>query len=98
MAIGLVLDIPGGTREFYDSVCRTMNWPDDWPEGQIAHYAGTGEGFWRVVDIWETREHFDRFARDRLGPAAQEASGGQAPPMEPVFFEIVSEVTAPTRV
>jgi len=98
MAVGFVMDIPDGDQEFYDTVCRTMNWPEDWPDGQIGHYAGPTDGGWRVVDIWESREHFERFAQERLMAAVQEASGGQAPPLEPQWFDVYREVTSKARV
>jgi hypothetical protein len=28
------------------------------------------DGGWGVLDFWESRAHFDRFAAERIGPAA----------------------------
>jgi hypothetical protein len=37
-------------------------------EGALVHTAGfTGNGF-RIFEVWESREDFERFFRDRLGP------------------------------
>jgi hypothetical protein len=36
--------------------------PADWPvEGLLAHIAGQGAGGFRVVDVWESEEAFNRF-------------------------------------
>ncbi len=38
----------------------------------IFHSAGPIDGGWGVIDFWESREAFDRFAQSRLQPALQE--------------------------
>ena len=85
MAVALITDIPGGSQEMYDRVRAEMNL-DGPPDGGIAHASGPIEGGWRVVDIWESPEHFERFARDRLGPAL-EAVGAPMRPGPPEFME-----------
>ena len=60
---------------------------DEAPEGMILHSAGQGEQGFYVYDVWESREAFDRFMEEKLGPAMAEAMGG--PPPEggaPQFF------------
>jgi hypothetical protein len=44
------------------------------------------EGGWNVIDFWESREQFDRFQQDRLGPAIG-ALGDKAPPNPPSIKE-----------
>src|SRR5215212_7818792 len=40
------------------------------PDGMLARYAGaTEDGSLRVVSLWESKAHADRFATERLGPA-----------------------------
>ena len=39
------------------------------PDGMIFHSSGPVEGGWGVLDFWKSREHFDRFAEERIGPA-----------------------------
>jgi hypothetical protein len=41
------------------------------PEGLIAHVATDTGGGVHVVDIWESAEHFQKFAESMLMPAAQ---------------------------
>ena len=72
MAIGLRLKFEGGTQEQYDAVHSQIGVDDNPPEGMIFHAAGPIEGGWGIIDFWESREHFDRFQSERLGPAIQE--------------------------
>ncbi len=98
MAIGMLIEVPGGTQELYDRILEELDWKEqDYPDGFVAHYAGPGEGSWIVFDVWESREHFDRFAHERLMPAMQQAGGGEAPQVEPRFIEIYREDHAPRR-
>jgi hypothetical protein len=39
------------------------------PEGLEARYVGTTDDGLRVVSLWESEEHADRFFTERLGPA-----------------------------
>jgi hypothetical protein len=71
MAIGLMVEVPGGTQAQYDAVIARMDLQNNPPEGCLVHMAGPGEGGWRVVDVWESQEHFDRFQSERLGAALQ---------------------------
>jgi hypothetical protein len=79
MAIGVLFELQGATREQYDHISRgltnggELNSPGDWPvEGLLAHVAGPTENGWRVVDVWESEEAFQRFG-EQLAPQLQEA-------------------------
>ncbi|WP_020392681.1 hypothetical protein [Kribbella catacumbae] len=45
------------------------------PEGLEARYAGSSEDGLRVVTLWESKAHADRFFAERLGPALAKALG-----------------------
>ena len=84
------------TWEQYERV--TAPTVDPAPAGLILHVAGpTGEGF-RVIDIWEDREAWERFNAERIAPAVA-ALGGPARP-EPTFrdFEAAHVVGAITSI
>lgn len=86
MATGLWISFADGTEEQYNAVNDQMGVEENPPDGLIFHAAGGfGEG-WSVIDFWESREHFDRFMQERLGPAIQEL-GDQAPPGPPSIKE-----------
>jgi hypothetical protein len=90
MAVGVVIEVPGGTQEQYEalfekimgvSVDEASNAP-----GGLVHIAGPMDGGYRLVDIWENREVAERFMNERIAPAAQELGLQQGPP--PQFFEV----------
>jgi hypothetical protein len=95
MAVGLRLKFDGGTEQQYPNVHGHMNVDADPPAGLIFHSAGPIDGGWGVLDFWESREAFDRFAAERLQPAAQEL-GSDAMPGPPDIREFpVANITKP---
>lgn len=79
MAIGLVNRFSEGAgAEVYDKVSGALDARGNPPEGMIFHSAGELEGIFQVFNIWESREHFDRFREERLMPAMKEAMGEEA--------------------
>ena len=86
MAVGIRLKFAGGTQENYDTAHGVMEIDTDPPKGMIVHSAGPVDGGWGVIDFWESRDAFDRFAQGRLQPAIQEL-GDQAPPGPPDIKE-----------
>src|SRR5215218_4624863 len=84
MAVAIQSDLAEGVGpEQYDAVNAEMqNLDTQPPEGLIFHSAGQApNGRFRIVDVWESREHFDRFSDERLGPAVTKVA--QAAGMEP---------------
>lgn len=71
MAVGFILDFPGGTTEQYDRVLERMGLQGQLPAGAIFHAAGEGPEGLRVVDVWESDEAFQRFAEEQIGPHSQ---------------------------
>ena len=72
MAVAIVMDFPGGTREQYDQVVEKMDLGGQMPDGGLHHSAGaTAEG-WRVVDVWESMDKFQRFAEAKIRPHSAE--------------------------
>lgn len=86
MAVGLWINFTTGTQEQYEAVNEEMGVGENPPEGLIFHAAGPiGDG-WDVIDFWESRDHFDRFFEQRLGPTI-EALGDRAPQGPPKIKE-----------
>jgi hypothetical protein len=90
MPILMVHDSPGGTREQYEEVGarlsegRGLNSLGDWPrDGILAHAAGPTENGWRVVDVWESEEAFQRFG-EVIGPVLQEVGFSGEPQTFPL--------------
>jgi hypothetical protein len=80
----------------YDAISDPLNARDDPPDGGIFHTAGWDEeaGVFRIFDVWETREHCERFLKERLRPLVEElaAASGDAgsfrPPDREAFYEL----------
>jgi hypothetical protein len=88
MAVAVIMDFEGATLEQYDQVIEGMGLTAGGPPppGAIFHWvAGTENGI-RVVDVWETREQFDRFAAEEIGPKT--AAAGFTGPPQMTFFEV----------
>ena len=91
MAIALVIEFPGVTQKQYDKVQDTLGLkgPETWPRGTILHMAGPTAKGWEVVDVWESREQFDRFVSERLTLALKEAGMPEPRPTEFPVYNIV---------
>lgn len=80
MAIGLRQEFPENVLNDYDSFCKALNFPAEWPDGLLAHSSHESDGHMVVNDVWESRQHFDRFVEDRLQQAIGQALGDRARP------------------
>ena len=81
-----IYDVPGGTLEQYDEVDQKMTekMGKEAPDGVHAHIAGATDDGLRVIEVWDSPEHADRYDREAgLGEAMQEA---QVP--EPTITEL----------
>ena len=91
MAVGFIFEVPGATQEQYDTVIGEVGLSDP-PPGALVHLAGPMEGGWRVIEVWESQEHAERFYREEL-PQALEKAGIQ--PVEPKVFPVHNIMRAP---
>jgi hypothetical protein len=70
---------PGMGADLYDQVNDRVNPPGNPPDGLVFHSAGPSpDGGWRIVDVWESRDHFDRFFGSRVMAAVAELIGEEA--------------------
>jgi hypothetical protein len=93
MAVGILTEAPEGSEEQYFDVNRQMfggkNNPDEPPQGLIVHTAGTtSTGGFRIFDVWESREDYERFEHERPMPAVQETIAGSTSPPAPPTVSI----------
>jgi hypothetical protein len=85
MAEAVILTFTGIGQSEYEAVNRQLGidmstGEGDWPDGLLAHAAGTSEdGAFVVTEIWSSREAQGAFFDTRLG-AALAAGGVTAPP------------------
>ena len=78
MPVGLRLNYASNSLDDHDQVTEALNFPGDWPDGLIAHAAYEVDGHLVVSDVWESRQHFDRHAEERLQRAVSETLGDRA--------------------
>jgi hypothetical protein len=91
MAIGTITRLPQGQgAEQYDAVSEKMGLANQPPEGLIFHSAGELDGRFQIFNVWEAREHFDRFTRERIRPALVAVMGEErvASMPEPEVVEV----------
>jgi hypothetical protein len=95
MAIGVLLDIPGGTQEQYEQVNEKAfgdpKGPTEPIDGLIIHTAGATTTGWRIFDVWESQEAFDRFMNEAIMPAVE---GMDMPEIPPEIYELTTVVGA----
>ena len=93
MSIGVLLDIPGGTREQYEEINQKAfgdtKGPTEAPNGLILHTAGATPNGWRIFDVWETAEDFQRFNDEIIMPATE---GMDMPQVPPEVYELTNVI------
>jgi|tagenome__1003787_1003787.scaffolds.fasta_scaffold20948735_2 hypothetical protein len=94
MAVGLVLEFTGQTREQYETVGRhlgidLLGGVGDWPDGLLSHAAGAGDSGWSVMEVWASRADQERFLEGRLR-AALDKAGVQGPPAREDWIELTT--------
>ena len=82
MAVAIEMWFRGATREQYDKVIELMGLTGgNIPPGAIFHWTAVTDDGLRIVDVWESREVFDRFAEEQIGPYSQQAGITEQPEM-----------------
>jgi hypothetical protein len=83
MSYAFVQDVPA-TWDTYGALAKTLS--PDCPEGLVVHAAGpTDEGF-RMIEIWDSRETWDRFRDERLSKILKSLTCGTR--MQPTYREL----------
>jgi hypothetical protein len=92
MAVAVVMDFPGGTLEQYDQVIAKMGFTPGGAgaPGGLSHWVTATDTGIRVTDVWQTREQFDAFGVEQIGPITAEF--GMAPP-EMTFHDVHNYLT-----
>ena len=86
----------------YDAVNATLDLQDA-PDGLLIHTAGfdLDAGVFRIFDVWETREHGERFINDRLNPiiepmvvaAGENPDANFDPPSREAWYELHDSIS-----
>lgn len=78
-----IYDVPGATLEQYDEVDRKLG--AEVPEGAHLHIAGLTDDGLKVIEVWDSPEHIERYMEAGLGQALEEA---QVPEPTVTEFEV----------
>jgi hypothetical protein len=79
VAVAIIQRFPEGVGAAeYDPVADRLNPEGNPPGGLIFHCAGELNRRFEVLDVWQTREDFDRFVEERLIPAQKQVMGEEA--------------------
>ncbi|MBV9101341.1 MAG: antibiotic biosynthesis monooxygenase [Candidatus Dormibacteraeota bacterium] len=92
MAIGVVLEFPGGDAEVQErigSAVREQLGDKSGPEGSLFHAAGPARsGNWCMVEIWESPEALERWRQGGLMEAFQRAGVPLQAPTHMSMFDV----------
>jgi hypothetical protein len=94
MPVAVVLDFEGATLDQYDQVVEKMGFQPggSGSPGGLFHWVTETDNGIRVTDVWETREQFDSFAEEQIGPITQEV--GLPNPPTTSFHDVHNHLTA----
>jgi hypothetical protein len=97
-------EIQGGDTSTtnYDAVNSALNL-EAAPDGLLIHTAGFDHeaGVFRIFDVWETREHGERFMSETLNPIVERMAGEAAgredesftPPTRETWYDLHDSMT-----
>ena len=88
MPVAVEMNFRGATMDQYDQVIQKMGLRQGgpMPQGGLSHWVAKTDDGIRVVDVWETRKDFDRFAQEQIGPYTREVGITEQPEMR--FYDV----------
>jgi hypothetical protein len=93
MAVAVILEFEGATIDQYEQVVDKMGVSDgNLAPGGIFHWVTVTDDGFRVTDVWESREQFEKFAEDQIGPLTQEVGITSEPQI--TVFEVHNHLSA----
>ena len=93
MPVAVVLAFRDGTLEQYDEVIEKMGFTPGGAgaQGGMFHWVTKTDDGIQVTDVWDSKEQFEQFAQDQIGPITQEV--GVPNPPEVTFHEVHNYLT-----
>jgi len=93
MAVAVVMEFEG-TLDQYDQVIEKMGFSPGGkgPSGALFHWVTETDGGLRVTDVWESKERFEQFAEEEIGPRTAEV--GIPGPPQMTFYEVHNHLSA----
>ena len=93
MAVAVDMSFRGATLDQYDQVIQKMGLRQggEMPPGGISHFVTKTDDGMRVVDVWESKEAFERFAQEQIGPYTREVGIEEEPEIR--FYDVHNYLT-----
>ena len=93
MAVAVDMSFRGATLDQYDQVIQKMGLQEggEMPSGGISHFVTKTDDGIRVVDVWESKEAFERFAQEQIGPYTREVGIEEEPEIR--FYDVHNHLT-----
>lgn len=86
MAVAVLIEIPGGTKEQYEQVIGELGISGaQLAPGQLVHVVGPIAGGWQVVNVYESQEAADTW-NEKVMAARKKA--GMPEPLPPKTFPV----------
>jgi hypothetical protein len=74
------MNFKGATLEQYEQIVELMDLGSgNIPPRAISGWVAKTDDGPRIVDVWESREVFDRFSQEQIGPFSQQAGITEPP-------------------
>ena len=88
MPVGVRIDLPGATLEWYDQAVATMGYLPGGPivSGALSHWVTKCDDGICIVEVWESKDAFKANAHQRSGQILQEIGVPGRVAIE--FFEV----------
>ncbi len=90
MAYAVIAEVPGGTLDQYKAMGEAMGFQGDEEKsaGLLVHFAGIESGTLIVVDVWESREAYQRHLADVPSLSSVRQTRSTLPPYTHREFEL----------
>ena len=94
MAVAVEMNFKGATLDQYDQVIQLMGLTPrgSTPPHAISHWVAETDDGLRVVDVWESKEDYERYAEEKIGPYTQQV--GFTGPPEITYHDVHNYLTA----
>jgi hypothetical protein len=73
----VVFEVPGGSSALDEALMEAWDLAGNPPPGNRLRLAGPTDDGWRVASLWDSREQFEMFLRDRLHYALDDTADRQ---------------------
>jgi hypothetical protein len=73
----VLVEVPGGSSALDEALMEAWYEAGNPPAGNRLRLAGPMDGGWRIVSLWDSRQQFHDFMRDRLHLTFDDLGDGQ---------------------